>query len=39
MMNYSFLSGQLAIIGWFFFAAAAGLIITLALYLAGGRRV
>jgi hypothetical protein len=39
MMNYSFLSGELAIIGWFFFAAAAGLIITLALYLAGTRRV
>jgi hypothetical protein len=39
MMNFSFLSGQLAIIGWFFFAAGAGLIITLALYLAGSRRV
>lgn len=39
MMNYSFLSGNLAIIGWFFFAAAGGLVITFALYLAGGRRV
>lgn len=39
MMNFSFLSGQLAILGWFFFAMGAGLIITLALSLAGGRRV
>lgn len=39
MMNFSFLGGQLAIIGWFFFAAGAGLIITLALSLAGARRV
>lgn len=39
MMNYSFLSGSLAIIGWFFFAAGAGFVITLALYMAGGRRV
>lgn len=39
MMNFSFLSGQLAIVGWFFFAAGAGLIITLAISLAGGRRV
>lgn len=38
-LNYSFLSGELAIIGWFFFAAGAGLIITLAISLAGGRRV
>ena len=39
MMNWSFLQGDLAIIGWFFFAAGAGLVITLALQLAGGRRV
>lgn len=39
MMNFSFLGGQLAIIGWFFFAASAGLIITLAISLAGGRRI
>jgi hypothetical protein len=39
MMNFNFLTGNLAIIGWFFFAAGAGLIITLAISLAGGRRV
>lgn len=39
MLNWSFLAGELAILAYFFFAAAAGLIITLALYLAGGRRV
>ena len=39
MMNFSFLTGQLAIIAWFFFAAGIGFIVTLALQLAGGRRV
>lgn len=39
MMNWSFLSGDLALVGWFFYAAGAGLVITLALSLAGGRRV
>ena len=38
-MNFSFLSGDLAIIGWFFFAAGTGLVITIALALAGARRV
>lgn len=38
-MNMSFLSGNLAIIGWFWFALAAGFIITLALSLMGSRRV
>lgn len=39
MMNYSFLSGNLAILGWFFFAAGTGLVITIALAVVGGRRV
>lgn len=39
VMNFSFLSGQLALVGWFFFAMAAGLVITLAIYLAGSRRI
>lgn len=38
-MNMSFMTGSLAIIGWFWLAMAAGFIITLALVLAGGRRV
>lgn len=38
-MNYSFLSGDLAILGWFFFAAGAGLVITIALAVVGARRV
>lgn len=38
-MNFSFLSGDLAVIGLLFFAAGAGLIITIALQLAGGRRI
>lgn len=38
-MNFSFLQGDLAIIGWLFFAAGIGLIITLGITLAGGRRV
>jgi len=38
-MNMSFLTGSLAIIGWFWFAMAAGFFITLALSLAGARRV
>jgi len=39
MMNFSFLSGELAIVGWFFFTAGIGFVITLAMHLAGGRRV
>lgn len=39
MMNFSFLSGELAIVSYIFFAAGAGFVITLALTLAGGRRV
>lgn len=38
-MNMSFLSGSLAILGWIWFAAVAGFFITLALALAGSRRV
>ena len=38
-MNMSFLTGSLAIIGWIWFAMAAGFFITLALSLAGARRV
>lgn len=38
-MNMAFLTGSLAIIGWIWFAMAAGFFITLALTLAGGRRV
>jgi len=38
-MNMSFLAGSLAIIGWVWFAMAAGFFITLALSLAGARRV
>lgn len=39
VMNYSFLTGELGIIGWFFFAMGIGLVITIALQLAGGRRI
>lgn len=38
-MNFSFLTGDLAIIGIMFFSAGIGLLVTLALSLAGGRRV
>ena len=38
-MNMSFLTGSLAIIGWIWFALVAGFFITLALSLAGARRV
>ena len=38
-MNMSFLSGSLAIIGWIWFAMVGGFFITLALSLAGARRV
>ena len=38
-MNMSFLSGNLSILAWIWFTMAAGFIITLALALAGGRRV
>jgi len=38
-MNMSFMTGSLAIIGWIWFAMAAGFFITLALSLAGARRV
>ena len=38
-MNMAFLTGSFAIIGWFWFAMAAGFFITLALSLAGARRV
>ena len=38
-MNMSFLSGSLAIIGWVWFALVGGFFITLALSLAGARRV
>ena len=38
-VNMSFLSGSLAIIGWFWLAMAAAFLITLALALAGSRRV
>ena len=38
-MNMSFLNGSLAIIGWFWFALVGGFFITLALALAGARRV
>ena len=38
-MNMSFMTGGLAIIGWIWFAMAAGFFITLALSLAGARRV
>ena len=38
-LNWSYLQGGLAIIGWFFFASGAGLIITMALSLMGARRV
>lgn len=39
MMNVTFMTGNLAIIGWFWFAFVAGFVITLALALAGRRRV
>lgn len=39
VMNYSFLTGSMAIVGWFFLAIGIGLIIVIALSLAGGRRV
>ena len=38
-INMSFLSGSLAIIGWIWFAMVGGFFITLALSLAGARRV
>ena len=38
-MNMTFLTGSMAIIGWVWFAMAAGFFITLALSLAGARRV
>jgi len=38
-MNYSFLTGEAGIIGWFILALGAGMIIALALQLVGGRRV
>ena len=38
-MNMSFMSGNLAILGWLWFAMAAGFVITLALSLMGSRRV
>ena len=38
-MNMSFLTGSLAFIGWIWFALVAGFFITLALSLAGARRV
>lgn len=39
VMNYSFLTGDMAFIGWIFIAISTGFVITLALSLAGGRRV
>lgn len=39
MMNYSFLTGTLGIVGYFLMAVAIGLVIVFALTLAGGRRV
>lgn len=39
MWNWSFLSGDLMIIGLFFFMSGAALIITIALMLVGARRV
>lgn len=39
VINYSFLSGELAIIGVLWYAMVGGLIVSLALYIAGGRRV
>lgn len=38
-MNFSFLTGDMAIIGLLFFAMGTGLIITIAISLAGGRRI
>ena len=38
-INWTFLGNDMAIIGYFFFAMGAGLVITIALSLAGGRRV
>lgn len=38
-MNFSFLTGELGIIGWFLITMGAGFVIALAISLAGGRRV
>lgn len=39
VMNYSFLTGYLGIIGWFIIALGASLVIVIAITLAGGRRI
>lgn len=39
VMNYSFLTGYLGIIGWFIIAIGAPLVIVIAISLAGGRRI